>query len=222
MKKILFVTVLYCAAMSGLGYNLSDPTFVSLTKKTYTSLYEVKVFFKELGLEYLEQEEFTPGLKLPKNLKKDSFYLNDAEANAANTKKYHEKIHQKHRAPMQIKWISPEIGYGVFATKKIKKDDLIQVYTGVVDLKDNIPNKDYCWQYGVKTIDGKNVSCDAMHKGNEMRFVNHDDNPNVKFIYVLSGNWHICYVATRDILPGQQITVSYGKAYWNSRTKLSL
>lgn len=223
MKKyVVSIMFLFFSTVYSLNYNLSDPQFISLTKKSYSTLKEVKELFKELGLQYLEKEEFTPSLQLPKSLKKDSFYQDNKDENAKNTELYHEKINQKYRGPLQIKWVNSEVGFGVFATKKIKKGDLIQVYTGVVDLKDNIPNKDYCWQYGVKTVDGKNVSCDALHKGNEMRFVNHDDNPNAKVVYVLSGHWHICYVATRDIQPGEQITVSYGKAYWNSRTKLAL
>lgn len=222
-SNLIFLAVLFCSVLYGLSYDLTDSKQRALTKKNYSTLSEVKLFFKKLGLEYLEKEELTPGLNLPKDLKKDAFYLNDQKQNEANSKKYYKNIEDRHRGPIQIKWISEFVGYGVFATDKIKKDDLVQVYTGVIDLKNNIPNKNYCWQYGVKTVDGKNVSCDAMHKGNEMRFVNHNDNPNTKVIYVLAGNmWHICYVATRDITKGEQITVSYGNAYWKMRKKLAL
>tara|TARA_B110000902_G_scaffold249486_1_gene307720 strand:+ start:266 stop:418 length:153 start_codon:yes stop_codon:yes gene_type:complete len=44
---------------------------------------------------------------------------------------------------------------------------------------------------------------------------NHSDNPNITWYF--TNNNEIEFKATKSILYGQQLTIDYGKKYWNNR-----
>jgi SET domain-containing protein len=55
---------------------------------------------------------------------------------------------------MYLKWISTDVGYGVFAQKNIAEDDFIGVYAGELRLIRNRSNQkhedvDYAWYYPI-------------------------------------------------------------------------
>ncbi|OUM64127.1 hypothetical protein PIROE2DRAFT_9162 [Piromyces sp. E2] len=61
---------------------------------------------------------------------------------------------------------------------------------------------------------------DARAAGNQLRFVNHDSNPNCEAIYVPHDNmWNVIFVAKRDIQVHEEITISYGKSFKSVRGK---
>ena len=139
------------------------------------------------------------------------------------SKKYYTNVLKYDLAPMYLKWISKDIGYGVFAKQKIFKNDFIGVYTGQLrlmrGLSDPVPEDvDYAWYYPINAPDGTRLLIDGKFKGNELRFINHDEHPNTKCIDVLvNGQYFMCYVATKNIAKDAQLTISYGDGYWNSR-----
>ncbi|KAI9339215.1 hypothetical protein DFJ73DRAFT_961957 [Zopfochytrium polystomum] len=119
----------------------------------------------------------------------------------------------------EIKWVSKEKGYGVFAKVHIAKGSIIGIYSGVLT---NASNSDYMWTYPsvVRDENGNELSLgiDAQYRGNFARFVNHDGDPNCDSVYVpYSGIWHVVYVAERPIARGEEVTVSYGSGYWENR-----
>ena len=120
---------------------------------------------------------------------------------------------------MSIRWLGSDVGYGVFAEDDIVEGQLIGVYTGVVQDRALVHDKDYAWAYPTKTLQGEKVSIDARFKGNEFRFVNDNVNPNcyMKFIIGKDNLWHGCYIADRNILQGEQLFISYGPDYWATR-----
>ncbi|KAI8591758.1 hypothetical protein BDZ88DRAFT_409593 [Geranomyces variabilis] len=64
------------------------------------------------------------------------------------------------------------------------------------------------------------LGIDAQVVGNIGRFVNHDESPNSDSVYVPWRNtWRVLYVSVRDIWPGEEVTVSYGANYWETRNK---
>ncbi|KAI8812332.1 hypothetical protein BJ742DRAFT_793767 [Cladochytrium replicatum] len=118
-----------------------------------------------------------------------------------------------------IKYIGPEKGYGLFAAVDITPKSVVALYTGIIT---NNSISDYQWEYPSKVIgpDGEdlNLGIDSRYMGNWARFVNHSDDPNCDSIYVLyNGLWHVVYMSTRTIRKGEEVTVSYGNAYWESR-----
>ncbi|MCS7204595.1 MAG: SET domain-containing protein-lysine N-methyltransferase [Leptospiraceae bacterium] len=116
--------------------------------------------------EYYREEEFRPSKRSEASLKK---------------KVYVDK--------------SPIHGLGVFAKRKIRKNEYIGTYEGVIVLE----NDTYVlWVQqehgGWKLIDGKN----------ELRYLNHSSNPNAEF----RGNK---LYAIKTIHPGCEITFHYGE-----------
>jgi SET domain-containing protein len=101
-------------------------------------------------------------------------------------------------------------GLGLFATAEIKKGAYIVTYRGRL-----IPNEEaekreargasYMFEYNSKwTIDGSS-------RRNIARYVNHACKPNAE---ALTRKGRIVYVARRRIRPEEEITVDYGKDYF--------
>ena len=215
--KILFSCVLLSTAIVH-GIVIVEPS-AKEAKKSYRTVSELKKFFKKHDMKYLESNTFLYKPVLKQDLKKESYYLEHKDISDSLTKKYANYVRTYHRAPIELRWVNTTVGYGVFAYKPIKNGDFIAEYTGEVDLKENIDDKDYCWAYAASTDEGKPLSCDSKYKGNEMRYVNHSYSPNAIMKYILVDNvWHICYLATQDIPAGKQVLVNYGQSYWNTRS----
>ena len=129
--------------------------------------------------------------------------------------------------PGHVAYVSPDVpSYGVKATKSIKKGDPIGYYAGESRSTDIRPPNPYC--LGIH----KNVVVDALHCGNELRFINdpresfevlNRDKANVDIsrdIYVeLNGVRADALVATKDINIGDELLWSYGNSYWRDFEK---
>ncbi len=112
---------------------------------------------------------------------------------------------------LEVKYISPKKGRGVFAKKNIKKDTVVELANIIL-----IPNTDYeliqdtiLYHYVFEWDDPKNKG----EKTNAIafsicQFFNHSYNPNLKYFYDYK-NSTIEYVAIKDILKGEELTVNY-------------
>mgnify|MGYP003407299353 CR=1 FL=1 len=189
----------------------------------YSSRRQKKKLFKSVGCEYLNFMEIDVPNFDTINPKETQHYLTMQSVIQTYSKKYHDQVQHYALAPMYLQWISPDIGYGVFAEKEIKKDNFIGVYAGqlreIRNPGDIMPEDvDYAWFYSLNAPSGKRLLVDGKFKGNELRFINHDQNPNTKCIDVLvNGRFYMCYIATKNILKNSQLTISYGDGYWESR-----
>jgi len=196
-----------------------DHRFQEFSQKIFTTLEEKKEFFHKLGLEYLNETvvEYTPILGM--NQKSSERYLEDVHGNDILTKKYGSAIASQSLIPMSIRWLGKDIGYGIFAEIDLFPGDFIGVYGGIVDDRALIDDKDYAWAYPCQTLEGGRTTLDGAKKGNELRFINDGKDPNcvVKYILGFDGLWHVCYLALKDIKKGEQLLVSYGPAYWETR-----
>lgn len=101
-------------------------------------------------------------------------------------------------------------GLGLFAVTDLKKGDYIVTYRGRL-----IPNAEaerreaqgasYMFEYNSKwTVDGSS-------RRNIARYVNHACKPNAEAV---TRKGRIVYVARRRIRPEEEITVDYGKDYY--------
>jgi uncharacterized protein len=105
---------------------------------------------------------------------------------------------------------SPLHGFGVFATKRIKKGTRVIEYLGErvshaeadrrYDDKDEADNHTFLF-----IVDGRTV-IDAGVDGNEARFVNHGCDPNCESVIE---NRRVFIEAIRDIAPGEELTYDY-------------
>jgi len=125
-----------------------------------------------------------------------------------------------------IQFIDQHKGYGLFAFKEIKQNDVIGVYTGLISMELGKKIYDTRYLYHITSIKHPHTGAkadlyiDARAAGNQLRFVNHDDNPNCEAIYVPHNNmWNVVFVAKRDIAINEEITISYGKSYKSVRGK---
>ncbi|HEC40603.1 hypothetical protein LCGC14_0749050 [marine sediment metagenome] len=112
---------------------------------------------------------------------------------------------------LEVKFISPKKGKGVFAKKEIKKATIIDV-AHVIPL----PNKDYkkirktvifdycyIWENPKFNPEFKNAISLSISQ-----FINHSYDPNVRYIYDYDNNC-IEFETLRDILLGEEILVNY-------------
>ena len=112
---------------------------------------------------------------------------------------------------LEVKYISPKKGRGVVAKKKILRGSLVELANVIL-----IPNNDYdsiqdtiLYHYIYEWDDPKNKG----DKTNAIafsicQFFNHSYNPNLKYIYDYE-NSTIEFVAIKDILKGEELTVNY-------------
>ena len=123
--------------------------------------------------------------------------------------------------PLSIRYIDTEVGFGVFAEKKIPPCTYIGEYTGVVqERKSNqLKEKKHCLRYTL--WEGKkNFTIDAEEKGNFTRFINHSSKPNLGLQAIYwRGIPRMILIALREIDAGNQLTVDYGPIFWKHHSQ---
>ena len=193
-------------------------------QEVYKTKEEIRRFFKKQGLGYLERPETAWKPLLSMNLAESDYYLANQEEFRKLSEQYGRDIDACRMAPVSIKWIDPYIGYGVFATGSIQKGDFIGEYTGVVQAADDESGRemaeggyesDFSWYYLDDIKGGPSLEINSRVRGNEMRFVNHSESPNLDVEHMLHhGLWVLFFKAARDIQAGEQLLISYGEQYW--------
>ena len=130
---------------------------------------------------------------------------------------YLTSIVKSHNANVYVdrSWI-PNGGYGLFAQKNIKKDDVVISYIGEIlntqtALRRN--DKSYLMRLGTQVyIDANNCFlCLA-------RYINDCRNPAGHNVIFDKNEYEKCakIIATRNIYLGEELYVDYGKWYWIS------
>jgi hypothetical protein len=118
--------------------------------------------------------------------------------------------------PISIRHVSNEIGFGVFAEKKIPPCSFVGEYTGeILERKPRqLKDKRHCLRYTV--WEGKkNFTLDAEKKGNFTRFINHSAQPNLCLQSVYwRGIPRMIFVALKEIQQGAQLVFDYGPLFW--------
>jgi SET domain-containing protein len=108
-------------------------------------------------------------------------------------------------------------GLGLFASKAFRKREYIVTYRGrriANDEADRLEARGSRYMFEVNsrwTIDGSS-------RWNKARYVNHSCRPNAEAVGRGRG---IAYVARTRIKPDEEITVDYGKAYFDAYIKKS-
>ena len=110
-------------------------------------------------------------------------------------------------------------GKGLFAKKAMKKGDHICLYFGVLVFRDQIYNEYYESDYLLEHRDNDFIIDAADPKSCFGRYANDSlsmDQSNCKFgFYKKPFSGFLC--ATRAIRRGEELYVSYGKAYWEDK-----
>jgi hypothetical protein len=135
---------------------------------------------------------------------------------------YQELLHEHLRAKTYIKWIDEVFEYGLFADVDLAPKSFIGEYTGVIrELDKTMPDiNPYCFHYPTKLFSYHYLVIDAMNEGNNLRFINHSDKPNLQPLWLVDrGLLHLVFIAAKAIPKGTELTFNYGKDYWNKRKK---
>lgn len=125
-------------------------------------------------------------------------------------------------APMDIRWIDDEIGYGAFAAEDLETHAFIGEYTGLIYEKGLIFPYSTPYSFAYPTACSFTVShlIDASKFGNETRFINHSDAPNCESFSVFSeGLFHMIFRSHKKVKKGEELTYNYGDDYWRFRKK---
>ncbi|HWP26050.1 MAG TPA: SET domain-containing protein [Xanthobacteraceae bacterium] len=107
-------------------------------------------------------------------------------------------------------------GLGLFALKEFKKGEFIVRYTGRRVTDEESARREARGARYMFEINSR-WAIDGSSRRNIARYVNHSCRPNAEA--VLRRPYRIVYVARRRIKPGEEITVDYGKDYFEAFIK---
>lgn len=127
-----------------------------------------------------------------------------------------------HIANVEIQWIDEVMGYGLFAVEDFESNTFIAEYNGEITPLDNehSANNSYLMKYPKPLLSFNFLQVDANKMGNETRFINHSDRPNLKTGIALDrGLYHSFFVTNQHIPKGAQLTFNYGSKYWRHQGK---
>jgi hypothetical protein len=216
-SKVLFFIVVTIFCIEAKVYK----SFDAKTSKHKTQKHK-ELLFENVGCKYTNKMVIDPEVSMISAY--DSQYFKDyQEVIFSLSERYKKDVEKYVLAPMYLQYVSPVIGYGVFAASPIKSGDFIGVYGGILrNLHWEDPNfkedVDYAWYYTIANKQDQNMIVDGKYEGNELRFINHVEDPNTRRIdVVVNDKFYVCYVACRDIQKDEELTVSYGTGYWSSR-----
>jgi len=108
---------------------------------------------------------------------------------------------------IEIKYSYDKQCRGVFTTVNYKEGDIIEIAPVILNqgrLRGKI--EDYIFQWDPKT---------SLIAFGYSSMYNHSDDPNADYIFV--DQERIKITALRNIFAGDEITISYGEAYWTGR-----
>lgn len=136
---------------------------------------------------------------------------------------YRDQIARGYVADVSIKWIDDVWGYGVYANRNFDTGSFIGTYTGILrPLSQRWPDHNsYCLHYPTSFWSmGRKLIVDAQAAGNETRFLNHSDAPNLDLNCLYANRLlHFFFTARAPICKGSHLTFNYGDSYWHDRSK---
>ncbi len=106
--------------------------------------------------------------------------------------------------------------FGLFATRDIKKGEFIVEYKGKKIPNEEMENTDKYAEHRYIIELNDTWTLDGNIPGNPAKYVNHSCIPNS---YYQSTGRRVLIISTKKIKKGEEITVNYGKVYFNSFLK---
>ncbi|MBX7065826.1 MAG: SET domain-containing protein-lysine N-methyltransferase [Parachlamydiales bacterium] len=129
---------------------------------------------------------------------------------------FDKEIRKAMHPPIEIRFVDKDVGYGVFATKKIPPCTFVGEYTGIIQQRTpkQLKEKKYCLRYTI--WEGKKNFCiDAETKGNFTRFLNHSSKPNLGLQSLYwRGIPRMVFLSLKEIREGEQLAFDYGPLFW--------
>lgn len=133
---------------------------------------------------------------------------------------YRKELSEGFVAELSIEDCGPELGYGLFARADFEPGDFLIEYTGEVCPKPWVVRKpkEYNFSYPSSAYFWHKYVIDSECMGNEARFINHCDDPNIEAVAVWhKGLFRIVMRAIKKISRGTQLAFDYGPKFWRHR-----
>lgn len=169
-----------------------------------------KQFEKTFGVHYLPHLHFENDQKRKYMIRQCPWVLSlFGKDNREIAKQFQEHLKEGFVQDVTVKWIDDQIGYGLFTNVDLAQGSYIGEYTGEIRLLGQAKNP-YCFHYPTKWWSYKYYVIDALHAGNELRFINHSADPNLEPVCALEdGILHTIFLAKRDIQKDEQLFFYY-------------
>lgn len=178
---------------------------------------------EKFSIAYLNQLEFSDLsilAKVQRGCQKVLRCKDYALVNTINCDFFEENLKETQAISIEIKWVNPIVGYGVFAKEGFPFFTYVGEYVGIVrklEIKKDALNN-YLFNYLIGS-QGTPWVIDAEKKGNFTRFINHSSQPNMGSKWLISnGMAHLIFYANQRIRAGEQLTIDYGPHYWRNRS----
>jgi hypothetical protein len=185
------------------------------------SYYTVDEFYKVMGISFIETPRYSSFAFL-KQVQSDCPYLLAKTVFGTEQRSLGVSLRKRlftgFFEEVSIEWIDEYKGYGLFAAKSFPKETYLGEYVGIVRKIDRInKGNEYCFRYPTKLFSFHNYCIDAVDCGNEARFINHSETPNLIPICALDRNLvHIAFFTSRQIAQGEELTFNYGATFWDN------
>lgn len=231
-----FCMLILASTLSNTSYSISRSCFKESQNANPDDLRNGKIYpeqYKQLGVNYCSYvHNSIPHLTEP-DITQHPKYKEDPEKFNQREQLYGKKIDQLYEAPVYVKYINDVVGYGVFADDDIEPG-MIGIYAGTIRLMHEInhncfcngtflPCANYVWGLVIipnpENLTASNWSAiDGYSSGNFTRFINHNNNPNIKAMLVAHNNiWYMIYFTDKPIKKDEQLLIDYGPVYWKVR-----
>lgn len=180
----------------------------------------VQQFEERMNIKYLPHLHFTSYASLKEVISNCPWILKSSrwgEENRTLGTLYQKEIKEGKVADVTIQWIDDVLGYGVFSNRDLLPGTYIGEYTGIVRRLNRLhpDHNAYCFHYPTRFWSWKYFIIDALHAGNEMRFINHSNTPNLQPQCIVDrGMLHLVFLAAQPIDKGMQLTFNYGPDFW--------
>jgi hypothetical protein len=187
--------------------------------------YDPEHFRRVFGVRYLPFLKFADYALLKEVIKECPLILRSplGKENRELGEKYRKEITDGYVVDSTIKWIDPEMGYGLFTNQDLPEGAYVGEYTGEVKplFRAQLNYNAYSFHYPTRFWSLNYFIIDGMKQGNELRFLNHNDEPNLTPICIMDRCLlHMSFVTNQAISAGSELTFNYGVDYWRRRHKV--
>jgi hypothetical protein len=123
--------------------------------------------------------------------------------------------------PVSLRYVSDDIGWGIFAEKEFQAMEFIAEYSGIFRRRRrNDSTNAYCFECPFIRGEESSYLIDAKFQGGISRYINHSDEPNLESaLATVCGMPHIILYTTQRIEKGAELCYDYGTDYWKKRKK---
>lgn len=183
---------------------------------------QLEEFEKLVGAKWIQELRFERSEILDDLLKRGKKLYDKGELTIEQVwlGKYFQKEISLHPLPnVAIRYIDPQMGWGVFAMHDFRKMQFIAEYVGKVRKRKKEDEKNsYCFEYLIAPGFASPYTIDAREEGNVARYINHSEEPNLESALATFDNQsHIILFTKKPIAKGEQLCYNYGPDYWSKR-----